>query len=142
MKAIFPGLKRTPPKSELCDRYVRIEVELLSPDITPEHEAYRNEERSYEAIKQRRIWSNFVQDNTEKADNLDTRRLSIRCVLGAKLSFNLVVTDIITRLNICFLSRKTFFFFFNFVYEKKKKQAKRNFIGEVLYELLLLYVED
>ena len=58
VKAIFPGLKLSRPKSDLCDRCVRIEIELLSPDLTPEREAFLNEEKKMHlsaAITQRKI---------------------------------------------------------------------------------------
>ena len=55
---MFPGLKLSRPKSDLCDRCVRIELELLSPDITPEREAHLKEEKTVHlaaAIIQRKI---------------------------------------------------------------------------------------
>ena len=58
VKAMFPGLKLSRPKSDLCDRCVRIELELLSPDITPEREARRKQEKTVHlaaAIIQRKI---------------------------------------------------------------------------------------
>ena len=58
VKALFPGLKLSRTKSDLCDRCVRIEIELLSPDITPEREAFLKEEKKVHlsaAIAQRKI---------------------------------------------------------------------------------------
>ena len=58
VKAIFPGLKLSRPKSDLCDRCVRIDIELLSPDISPEREALLKQEKAMhlaDAIKHRKI---------------------------------------------------------------------------------------
>ena len=71
VKVLFPGLKLSRPKADLCDRCVRIDLELLSPDITPEREAHLKEEKTVHlqaAISQRKIWSNFVRDYTGKVD--------------------------------------------------------------------------
>ena len=65
VKAIFPGLKLSRPKSDLCDRCVRIEMKLLSPNISPERETFLKEEKAVhlsDAIKHRKILSNFVRD--------------------------------------------------------------------------------
>ena len=58
VRAIFPGLHLSRPKSDLCDRCVRIEIELGSPDITPERKQYLLEEKEVHleaAIAQRKI---------------------------------------------------------------------------------------
>ena len=58
VKAIYPGLKLSRPKADLCDRCVRIELELLSPDITPERKEFLKMEQEVhldEARTQRRI---------------------------------------------------------------------------------------
>ena len=71
VKAIFPGLKLSKPKGDLCDRCVRIEIELLSPDITAERKKYLEDEKSVhidDAIKQRRVQANFVKDYTGRTD--------------------------------------------------------------------------
>ena len=55
---MFPGLKLSRPKSDLCDRCVRIDVELSNPDITPEREAHLKKEKTVHleaAIIQRKI---------------------------------------------------------------------------------------
>ena len=58
VRAIFPGLKLSRPKSDLCDRCVRIEMELLSPDTSPQRAALLMEEKEVhlsDAIKHRKI---------------------------------------------------------------------------------------
>ena len=71
MKAVFPGLRLGRPKGDLCDRCVRIELELCSPDLTAERKQFLEEEKKLhvdEAITQRRVWSNFIRDYAGKVD--------------------------------------------------------------------------
>lgn len=58
VKAFYPGLHLGRPKVDLCDRCVRIETELLMPDLTPERKAFLEKEQTIhleEAMSQRRI---------------------------------------------------------------------------------------
>lgn len=69
--AIYPGLRLTRSKTDLCDRCVRIEIELTSPDLTENRRQILEEERKVhleDAIAQRKVWSNFIKDYVHKTD--------------------------------------------------------------------------
>ena len=56
--ACYPGLRRNKSRSDLCDRCVRIDIELASLDITNERREELLKEKAVhleEAIKQRRV---------------------------------------------------------------------------------------
>ena len=56
--ALFPGLRLSRAKTDLCDRCVRIEIELKSPGITDERRMNLEAEQNVllkDAIKQRTI---------------------------------------------------------------------------------------
>ena len=58
VKALFPGLHLSRPKVDLCDRCVRIETELMMPDLTDERREFLKKEQTMhleEAMSQRRI---------------------------------------------------------------------------------------
>ena len=56
--AIFPGLRLSRPKSDLCDRCVRIEIELNTPGLTDEQKKMLEAEQKVhleDAIEQRKV---------------------------------------------------------------------------------------
>ena len=56
--AYYPGLRLTRSKTDLCDRCVRIEIELKSPGISEDRKTMLEEEQKLhidEAVQQRRI---------------------------------------------------------------------------------------
>ena len=56
--ALYPGLRLSRPKTDLCDRCVRIEIELNSPGITDERRKILEEEKEVhlaDAIEQRQV---------------------------------------------------------------------------------------
>ena len=58
VRALYPGLHLSRPKADLCDRCVRIDIELSSPDITPERKEFLTQEKKVHlgaAITQRKI---------------------------------------------------------------------------------------
>ena len=79
--ALHPGLCLSKSASDLCDRCVRIEIELQSHDITEERKTALEAEKALhldEAISQRRVWSNFVKDYAGNFDpNLDLPDLAL-----------------------------------------------------------------
>ena len=56
--AYFPGLRLTKSATDLCDRCVRIEIELKAPDISEERRASLEAEKALhlnDAIAQRKV---------------------------------------------------------------------------------------
>ena len=71
VKALFPGLHLTKTRTDLCDRCMRIDLELKCPGLSAERKKALEEEKAThveDAILQRRVWSNFVKDYTGKID--------------------------------------------------------------------------
>ena len=58
VSAIYPGLRLTRSKTDLCDRCVRIEIELKTPDLAEDRRKMLEEEKKLhldEAVKQRKV---------------------------------------------------------------------------------------
>ena len=58
MVAMYPGLRLSRPKTDLCDRCVRIEIELNTPGLTEEKKKILEDEQKVhldDAIKQRKV---------------------------------------------------------------------------------------
>ena len=58
VRVLYPGLRLSRSKTDLCDRCVRIEIELKSPDLSDERRTFLEEEKKVhvkEAIEQRRV---------------------------------------------------------------------------------------
>ena len=58
VRVLYPGLYLSRSKSDLCDRCVRIDIELQSPDLSEERRTFLEEEKKVhvnEAIEQRRV---------------------------------------------------------------------------------------
>jgi len=69
--ALYPGLHLSRSKTDLCDRCVRIDIELNTPDISVERKSFLEQDKKLhvdEAIEQRRVWANFVCDYYGRAD--------------------------------------------------------------------------
>ena len=75
--ALYPALRLSRSKTDLCDRCVRIEIELSTPGVSEERKKSLLEETNLhleEAVKQRELWSKFIKVYVQKTDpnlNLD-----------------------------------------------------------------------
>ena len=71
LRVFFPGLRLMSTKTECCDPCMRVKTELCDPSIIDERRTYLKREKQVHldsAIKQRRVWANFVRDYAGKED--------------------------------------------------------------------------
>ena len=65
VRVLYPGLRLSRSKTDLCDRCVKIDTELQNSDITPERRSFLEAEKKMhvdDAVKQRKVWANFISD--------------------------------------------------------------------------------
>ena len=58
VRVLYPGLRLSRTKTDLCDRCVKIEIELQNSDITEERRSFLEAEKKLhvdDAIKQRKV---------------------------------------------------------------------------------------
>lgn len=69
--ALYPALRLSRSKTDLCDRCVRIEIELSTPGVSEERKKSLLEEKNLHleaAVKQRELWSKFIKVYVQKTD--------------------------------------------------------------------------
>ena len=68
---LFPGLRTSRSKEDVCDCCVMIAIKLLDPDLSDEDKVSLEAEKAMhlkEAIVQRKAWSNFVKEYLKRVD--------------------------------------------------------------------------
>ena len=93
MRALFPGLRLSRSKVDLCDRCLKIDIELKTPGLPQQRKDFLEQEKLLhldEAISQRRVWANFVKDYVGRVDpNLELPKHAFPLMLDDEVELNM-----------------------------------------------------